>query len=175
VTETNQLQNHLIGVWGQQQAVLGGAWNSAGALEELNVQLSHRLTRALGCSYPSRALIRIAARVVDGPRALLEEVLAHEAAHVVVFKLHGRSTRPHGPEWAELMRQAGFKPRRTMPAGELGWQQPLRRRKRVSWRHTCPVCHSMRMAGRPVREWACAACREAGLTGELIIERVAVA
>ncbi len=41
------------------------------------------------------------------------------------------------------------------------------------WEHQCPVCRLRRLARRPVPQWRCAACREAGLEGELVVTRIA--
>jgi ribosomal protein L37AE/L43A len=35
--------------------------------------------------------------------------------------------------------------------------------------HRCPVCHSVRRAKRPVQQWRCRSCHEAGLNGCLEI------
>lgn len=39
--------------------------------------------------------------------------LAHEVAHSVVFRRHGRAVRPHGEEWKTVMLQLGYAPKRT--------------------------------------------------------------
>ena len=40
--------------------------------------------------------------LAENPDAFLNEVVAHEVAHLVVFKLFGR-VRPHGREWQLIM------------------------------------------------------------------------
>jgi len=99
----------------------------------------------------------------------LREVLCHEAAHLAVHVLHGLKARPHGAEWARLMRIAGFEPRvRFDPArltsGLRSWV-----RAGTAYDHRCPVCGASRMAGRPVRNWHCRRCADAGLGGVLEI------
>jgi len=84
--------------------------------------------------------------------------------------LHGRDCRPHGPEWKALMRQAGFEPRVRIPAEQLV-ERPRGKKPGAVWEHRCPVCQMVRMNRRRVPRWRCAACREAGLEGKLIIKR----
>ena len=37
--------------------------------------------------------------------AFLAEVVPHEVAHLLAWKLHGRGIRPHGIEWQQIMQQ----------------------------------------------------------------------
>jgi predicted SprT family Zn-dependent metalloprotease len=100
--------------------------------------------------------------------SVLEEVLCHEAAHLAVFQLFGESCRPHGPEWAQLMRAAGFEPRRRLVLDEAG-SPSLSSRPRHVYIHYCPVCQWERVGGRPVRSWRCPYCSVLGLDGVLEI------
>lgn len=145
-------------------------WGVAPLARELNVVVSSRLRTSLGLCAPTRRELRIASFVVDGPSDLLLEVLCHEAAHAAAHEIHGAGTRPHGREWRALMRVAGYPPRARLGASALDALHASRAR-RVLWRHVCPVCHARRDAGRPVRQWRCAACRSAGLEGLLSITR----
>jgi predicted SprT family Zn-dependent metalloprotease len=146
-------------------------WGVPGLERRLSVQISTRLRTSLGRYSSAQRELRVASYLLDGPPSLLREVLCHEAAHAAVYERHGRSTRPHGPEWQALMREAGFAPRVRIPAAELDGLPLPARRARILWEHRCPVCQASRVAGRPVREWRCAACRAAGLSGKLVIER----
>ena len=125
-------------------------------------------------------LVRLASALRDGPRAAVAEVLCHEVAHVAAYRIHRRRIRPHGSEWAELVRRAGFTPRTKFDPKdwpELRLPKAPRRRRRaaaVVYLHRCPVCQAARVARRPVRRWCCAACVDAGLTGELVITRAPV-
>ena len=67
-----------------------------------------------GGSISNRRVVRLSAELAAAPVAVLLEVLCHEIAHLAVRDLHGRC-QPHGPEWAALVRAAGFKPRRRIP------------------------------------------------------------
>jgi predicted SprT family Zn-dependent metalloprotease len=97
------------------------------------------------------------------------EVLCHEAAHFVVLERHGRSARPHGAEWAALVKLAGFEPR----ASRVKCGQPKERHAaKQPVRHTCPVCHFSKRAARRMPRWRCPECRALGLDGSLRIERL---
>jgi len=39
----------------------------------------------------------------------INEVLTHEYAHAVVFKLYGYNVKPHGKEWKNIMKYLGIK------------------------------------------------------------------
>ena len=168
-TRARQSASHpwyaLLADWAQ-------LWGVPGLEERLSVQISTRLRTSLGRYSPAQGALRVASYLLDGPQSLLREVLCHEAAHAAVYELHGRTVRPHGREWQALMRKAGFVPRTRIPTAELDRLPLPARRARVLWEHRCPVCQALRVAGRPVRAWRCAACRAAGLSGELVIERV---
>lgn len=123
------------------------------------VEFSSRMTTTLGRVFPERNLIRLNAELQGTP--LLEEVLCHEFAHLVVYKLHGRHTRPHGPEWRELVEKAGFPARTAVPVQE--------ERTTVNYVHRCAVCQTTRTAKRPMKRWRCRACVEAGLEGRMEI------
>ncbi len=152
----------------------GRLWKVAGLESSVSVEFSRRMSSSLGRCYPKDGTIRIAAwlcedRGDDG--ALLTEVLCHEAAHVAVYRLYGKSVRPHGPQWKRLMRAAGFEPRVRFPAEILPQSVLQRRRRRQRWRHSCPVCEHSWTAGRVMRRWRCRSCVEAGREGGLRIER----
>jgi predicted SprT family Zn-dependent metalloprotease len=62
-------------------------------------------------------------------KGILEEVLCHELAHVAVYRLHGRSVRPHGPEWKRLVRQVGFGAATHVQGDRRVWPSSMRRGK----------------------------------------------
>jgi SprT protein len=63
---------------------------------------------------PGRAcLVRYnAALLIRHSSAFLAQTVPHEAAHVVVFHVHGPPRRPHGGEWQNVMRLFGAMPER---------------------------------------------------------------
>jgi predicted SprT family Zn-dependent metalloprotease len=122
-------------------------WGVPALAGEITCQWSPRLRRSLGRAYPDRKIIRLSL-LLQQPRyaPLFQEVLCHEAAHIAVARSHGRRTASHGPQWQELVRLAGYEPRRCLtiesvverPASDL-----------VRYEHICPICHVRRFATRP--------------------------
>jgi SprT protein len=135
------------------------------------IEWSPRLTTSLGRCYPDKKLVRIASHLERAPDGLLNEVLCHEMAHLAVRELHGRSARPHGPEWKALMEKAGFEPRTRLPSPEGALPPRRRRRSPYLYVHRCPVCQLARSARRLMSRWRCAACVASGLEGRLAITR----
>jgi len=158
-------------------------WDLPDLAASTRVLVSNRMTRSLARVRPDTRVIRIARPVVDGPLASLEEVICHEAAHIVAHSRAEKRIRPHGREWAALMEQAGYPPRARVDARLLGIEMPVkqdrgvnaggraRRRKRYIYDHRCPVCQNHRSSGRVVRSWRCGPCVDAGMKGELVVTR----
>jgi predicted SprT family Zn-dependent metalloprotease len=140
-------------------------WGVSSLTGDIRSEFSNRLSTSLGMSYPERGLIRLNRSLLKEDQHLLAVVLCHELAHVVIYRRHGRSVRPHGPEWQALMRAVGFEPLVHLDNGRRALRGPTRR-----YYHTCPVCHSGRMAGRPMPRWRCSQCVAQGLDGVLHIE-----
>jgi predicted SprT family Zn-dependent metalloprotease len=59
-------------------------WGIPHLQENVIVQFSQRMIRGLGRYYPERRLIRLSARLLNGPGDILEEALCHELAHLAV-------------------------------------------------------------------------------------------
>lgn len=99
--------------------------------------------------------------------SLFDEVLCHEVAHLAVFHLHGSAVTNHGPEWQELLQLAGFEPRRSY----ITDSPPDRNdHESIFYDHVCRICQAIRTAKRPMPNWRCVACQNAGLDGELIVQ-----
>jgi predicted SprT family Zn-dependent metalloprotease len=158
---TDRIQN-----WLRTLALL---WGSPTLPEGSSVHFDSRLRRSLGRCHPASGRIRLRADLAHAADDELREVLCHEAAHIVVYERFGASVRPHGPEWQHLVRQAGYAPQVRAP--DPARMEVAARPPRPRYLHRCPVCQSVRVAGRPVRAWHCASCLDAGLPGELIITR----
>lgn len=43
--------------------------------------------------------------LAENEQAFLTEVVPHEVAHLLAWKLYGRTIRPHGGEWQQIMQQ----------------------------------------------------------------------
>jgi predicted SprT family Zn-dependent metalloprotease len=145
---------------------LGSLWGAP--LASVLLKVNPRLTRSAGRSLASKSIVELSPATVAGSASFRREVLCHEAAHAVVWARLGRNARPHGPEWQELVRQAGFEPRASLiRCGYRAQSKPPQQ-----FRHTCPVCHFSKCARRRMPRWRCPECRAAGLEGTLRIERV---
>lgn len=150
-------------------------WGVPGLERRVSVRFSARLSASLGRATPARRSVRLAAALRTGPPAFLAEVLCHELAHVAAWEIHGEGIRPHGREWKELMRQAGYRPstRLTPPPGlALPRPRPRRRRRRYLYDHRCERCGWSRLARAVVRRWRCPPCAAAGGEGKLAIWRL---
>ncbi len=67
----------------------------------------------------------------------LSATLPHELAHLIVWRLHGRRVRPHGPEWQSVMRLFGAEPERCH-SFEV---QPTRRQREYVYHCACKTHH----------------------------------
>ena len=95
-------------------------WGVQEPLAAVQFEWSARMQRSLGRSYPKRSLIRLNPHLIlDSNRSLFREALCHELAHIAAYQLYGRVISIHGPEWRDLLRQAGFEPRTKVPVDEL--------------------------------------------------------
>jgi SprT protein len=153
-------------------------WRTPGLANLTRVTFSPRLERSFGRCVPATGRVTLTTRLRRGSRERLLETLCHEVAHVAAYMLHGTAARPHGPEWAALVRAAGFDPGTHARPRHGAWKPPKRRPRakppRFTVVHTCPVCHSRRFARRVISAWRCRPCVDAGLSGELTAKRVDV-
>ena len=148
-------------------ATLAGAWKHA-RVSRLGIAVNPNLRMTLARWIPPSNVLEISASARSRDAGALREIISHEAAHVVVWDRSGHAARPHGPEWAELMRAAGFEPRATLV--RCGCR--IGGRASVRIRHFCSVCHFSRLAKRRMPRWRCPECRAIGLEGKLGTERV---
>ncbi len=150
---------------------LGNLWVLPELEQRVDISFNRRLRSQWGQTTPTTGKITLHADLENAPRALLREVLCHEAAHVAVYWLHGTSVRPHGDEWANLVRRAGYIPLTKLPAK---MDKPLSQVHNTARRyeHLCPVCQVVRIAGRPMRRWRCQTCIDSDLPGNLEIQRL---
>jgi predicted SprT family Zn-dependent metalloprotease len=158
VTDTAKLIP-LLQAWAQ-------TWGVPDLPTAVNIRFSHRLRRSLGLCKPSQGIVTLSAKLETGAPEVLAEVLCHEVAHIAVYRLHGAGATPHGKEWQKLVSAAGFEPRVFAPGPVV---PRARRRRQRRYEHRCEVCHSVRYGGRPVPQWRCAECLDAGLAGTLTI------
>ena len=148
-------------------ASLANTWKHA-RISRLEIAINANLTSTLARWIPPSNVLEIGAAAKSRSGRALREIIAHEAAHVVVWDQRSHTARPHGPEWASLMRAAGFQPRATLV--RCGHRR--RTQSPVRIRHFCPVCHFSRFAKHRMPRWRCPECRTIGLEGKLETERV---
>jgi predicted SprT family Zn-dependent metalloprotease len=150
----------------------GRLWGVPTLAEDVELHLSSRLRTSLGNYRVDRSQLTLAAWLLDGPTALVEHVLCHEAAHAAVHALHGRRVKPHGVEWRIMMVQAGWPARVRVPWSALPASRRVAPHHRGLWEHRCPVCQATRLARTRVTRWRCRSCRNAGRDGRLVIRRL---
>jgi predicted SprT family Zn-dependent metalloprotease len=151
---------------------LGELWGLQDLEARVTVSFSDRFRSSLGRCVPATGEVRLASFLKAASSGLLREALCHEAAHAAVYQIHGARARPHGQEWRDLMRVAGFEPRARVPASVLEGLAPKRRANSATWQHRCPVCRATRIARTAVPRWRCAVCLADGLDGDLVITRI---
>ena len=132
----------------------------------VTVEFSTRLTRSLGRVRPSTGVIRLNSRLQSAPRELLIEVLCHEAAHVAVHLIHGSEAKPHGPEWCELVRCAGYRPATRLAHPSIP-PPPIPQRGRVRFRYRCRICQHDFFVRRKNSRFHCDLCHRAGIVEPL--------
>jgi predicted SprT family Zn-dependent metalloprotease len=145
-------------------------WGLVGFEQSAVICFSSRMSRAFGRCFVQQRRISISTRLKQMPLSILEEVLCHESAHLAAFELFGDRCQPHGHEWAQLVRSAGFEPHRRVMLDQ-GAISALNSKASYVYVHLCPVCQMQRLARRVVRTWRCASCRALGLDGLLEIHR----
>jgi predicted SprT family Zn-dependent metalloprotease len=145
-------------------------WGTPSLSKSLRIEFSPRLRRAFGRCYQDERLIRLTPSLRDTQSHLLAEILCHEAAHAAVYERHGAEARPHGEEWEEMMRVAGFEPRVRIPVAVRN-TLPEGAKDRVVYLHRCPVCDLSRHAARPMHNWRCRTCVSTRSQGQLVIRR----
>lgn len=137
-------------------------------VSQLRIRFNPRLTSTVARLMAHEGVIELNATVGHLDSRNRREVICHEAAHFAVLRRHRKAVRPHGPEWAALVRQAGFEPKASrVRCGQAKLRQTTRR----AFLHTCPVCHFSKRARRQMPRWRCPECRSIGLDGSLRVER----
>lgn len=145
-------------------------WGTPSLASTLRIEFSPRLRRSFGRCYQEQRVIRLAASLGGSQSWLLDEILCHEAAHAAVYELHGADVPPHGEEWEELMRVAGFEPRMRIPVVVQGPSREASK-GRVYYVHRCPSCERSCRATRPMQQWRCRSCLDTRSGGRLLIQR----
>ncbi len=142
-------------------------WGLPELASYLDIKFSNRLRSSLGRARVDIRRVRLNPHLIKNDESLLDEVLCHELAHIAVYERFGTTVKPHGPEWADLVRMAGYEPRLRIEVSNVTSQGSGKR-----YEHLCPACQALRYAKRPMTRWRCKRCVSSGLEGELMIRRV---
>lgn len=133
----------------------GECWDAAALLRTAKVGYNPRLRTTLG-----RAILQ-AMRVELNPHLLrdhpeeLVPTLAHELAHLVVYRRYGKAA-PHGREFRTLMARLGLSGQATHALNVEHVRR--RRRSKYLYLHRCSDCGYSFVARRPRRNCYCTAC-----------------
>lgn len=147
---------------------LAGAWGDT-RVAELGIRINPRLVSTVARLMVHEGVIELNPTVAALDLRNWREVICHEAAHFAVLQRRRKVLRPHGPEWAALVQQAGFEPKASrVRCGQSKQRRPATKRALL---HTCPVCHFSKRAARQMPRWRCPECRSIGLDGLLRVER----
>ena len=149
----------------------GALWGIPGLSKKVTISYSSRLSRTLARCRPLKAHIALRSDLIGAPYPLLEEIVCHEFAHLATYKLYGLKAKPHGKQWRELMCKVGYEPRIRIQAPSFPGHLRNQRISSPLFEHRCPVCQAVRIARRPVTNWRCAHCLDAGLEGAMDITR----
>lgn len=144
-------------------------WGLPELASHVDIDFSVRLKTSWGRSSVKTRRVRLHSDLALIGEPLIDEVLCHELAHIAVYEKFGPGKRPHGEEWASLVRIAGFTPRVGLSFASNS-NNELQARK-VRYEHACPVCQSSRYARHPMSQWRCRRCVDAGLEGKLVIKK----
>ena len=141
-------------------------WRTPDLPRRVSISFSKRMRNSLGRARPKSGMITVNAKCASASRAFLLEVICHEAAHVAAYMLYGLRTKPHGPEWAQLLRAAGYQPSTSLKACE--WKE-LAPSRVLAHRHHyfCPICQADLYVTRKNSRLHCNTCFSAGVTTPL--------
>lgn len=160
---SDRLKPALLDEWGK-------IWGVPGLSGKSTITVEGRLKTSLGRCCPGKGLIKMNPVLLKpGNEALLEEILCHEAAHLAVRLIFGGKAKPHGPEWKNLLRKAGYAPRVKIEATAVkGFDRgPVRRG--YLYVHACRDCRAVYKSLRTDRRWRCLKCVTTGKSGRLVV------
>lgn len=100
-----------------------------GNVRECKVIFNHRMKTAAGRAFTTKNIIHLNPKLLEHGEEEFMNTFAHELAHLIDFKLNGRSS--HGWRFQRIMRSLGYQPTRTH---DLPWEI---NRHRVVCRATC--------------------------------------
>lgn len=108
----------------------------------------------------------------SGLHQLQAQIICHELAHAAAVAQHGRTAKPHGREWRQLVQAAGFDPQTHLTIMPRGQPNTPRNPSTARYEHRCSVCQSVRFSKLSANRWLCCECKAIGLKGSLTVSRV---
>src|SRR5262245_41833849 len=141
-------------------------WGVPNLSKEIEFRFNGRLRSTVARLLSNLNIVEVGPRFV-ALRSKRREIICHELAHAVANKRARVDHPPHSPEWAKLVRSAGFNPSARLKVPRLS--SPSTQSRKVRYEHRCLVCQFVRMARRPVYSWRCPECVRCGLPGELTV------
>jgi len=138
------------------------SWRTPQLPGRVVVIFSRRMTKSLGRVHPKTGQVRLNCRLKKAPRKFLLEVLCHEAAHVAVHLLHGTNAKPHGREWQELVRIAGYQPSTKLGHEALMTPKVCKSPAISRHRYRCRICQCDYFVRRKSSRLHCNLCHSAG-------------
>ncbi len=111
-------------------------WDCEALRAVILIRWNPRLRTTVGRALLESMIVELNPRLLARYPKELPSILAHEAAHLVVRRLHGSGPRPHGRIWKSYMRRVGESTRATHCLDTRGLRSRRRkrsgRRRRVS-------------------------------------------
>jgi predicted SprT family Zn-dependent metalloprotease len=148
---------------------LAGIWGIPELRNATSFQFNPRLTRTVARWVLAGRCLEVGPRFFDSDRNQTA-ILCHEYAHAAAVLRFGPAVRPHGPEWRQFVRAAGFEPMARHRGSIAAVRSPsLRRARPAVFEHRCLICQSVRLGRRKMTRWRCAQCVQDGLSGDLRI------
>lgn len=132
------------------------AWGVGPLASTFKVAYNPRLRTTLGRAFLEEGRVELNTRLLREHPDHLLPTLAHELAHLVVYRIAGRKAPPHGRAFRALMRQLNLPEGAThnLPVGKL-----KRPRKKCLYLHRCRGCGATFIARKVRRDIGyCAAC-----------------
>lgn len=109
-------------------------WGVIDLRAAIEIRWNPRLRTTVGRALLDDMVLELNPRLLARHPGEVRPVLVHEAAHLVVRRLHGPRAAAHGPAWKALMRRAGESTRATHDLDVAGLRQRRRRRRRPTGR-----------------------------------------
>src|SRR5678815_3184306 len=113
-------QEKLDGLFAAAQG-WSASWGLSRLMRDVTIEFSNEIGARLGiCDLRTMTVTLNGLLLLEDRAELLHETLCHELAHIVASLRYGCGIEEHGPEWAEYMTKAGFRPRAVIEESRVG-------------------------------------------------------